>query len=248
MVARTRHGSAASGTRLAVRIHDSAAALAVGIALLKGSKESGWSELNANPDHTIAVFEQVLAELRQLSRTLSNERAARTRPAGIRDSLEGAAKSAGIGLELRVTGDVHWLTEGQAELVRFVGREAIRNVKRHSGANRCRISIDVSSCPFVLTARDWGAGIQGGGPRSGRGIAMLEDLAGELGAVLNVSSQPGLGMQLTLVGPRCVLTRTADQLNRQQVELRSVVADESLGSRKRVAARRPIGRLEQQIT
>lgn len=247
MIARERRGSAATSIRLAVRLHDVSAGLAVGIGLLKAWKESGLSEPKPDPDRTIEVFEHLLAELRLLSRAISEGAPARNRPASVRDSLEREAKTAGVDLELRLTGKEDWLTEGQAELVRLTGREAIRNVKRHSGASRCRITIDRSTCPFVLTARDWGAGIQPEA-RLGGGITLLEDLAGEMGAALKITSQPGLGVELTLTGPRCVLTRGANEPNCQRDGLRSVVADESPGSRKRVAARRPIALSEQQIT
>jgi signal transduction histidine kinase len=247
MVARERRISAASSIRMAVRLHDVSAGLAVGIGLLKGWKESGWSERKPDPHRTIEVFEQVLAELRQLSRAISEGAAVRPRPGSVRESLEREAKAAGVDLELRLTGKEGWLSDGQAELVRLAGREAIRNVKRHSGVSRCRITIDLSTCPFVLRARDWGAGIQREA-RLGGGIALLEDLAGEMGGALKISSQPGLGVELTLTGPRCVLTRGANEPNRQRDGLRSVVADESPGSRKRVAARRPIALSEQQIT
>jgi signal transduction histidine kinase len=128
----------------------------------------------------------------------------------------------------------------------LAAREAIRNVKRHAGVSRCRITLDVSSCPFALVVRDWGAGIQVGMQTTG-GIAFLEDLARGMGAVLTISSQPGLGTKLTLVGPSCVLTRQAQQLGPDKT-VRSVVADESAGSRKRVAAKRPAAAAAQQIT
>jgi len=165
----------------------------------------------------------------------------------LRESFELEAKANGIDLELTLAGKESWLSRAQAELIRLTGREAIRNVKRHAGSKQCRLAIDLTTCPFVMTARDWGAGIQ---PDSqfGGGIALLEALADECGAALRISSQPGLGVELTLTGPRCVLAPDAHRPIRQQSELSSVVADESPGSRKRVAARRPIGPLGQQIT
>lgn len=247
MVARDRPRSAADTAWLAVRLHDVSAGLAVGVGLLKGWKEFAISDQRPDPLGALEVFEQVLAELRQLSRAISERAPVRNRPASVRESLVREAKTAGVDLELRLTGEVGWLSDGQAELIRLAGREAIRNVKRHSAASRCRITIDLSTCPFVLTARDWGAGIQREA-RPGGGIALLEDLAGQMGATLKISSQPGLGVELTLTGQRCVVTRGADQPIGHQDGLRSVVADESLGSRKRVAARRPIAPLEQQIT
>lgn len=245
MGARERRRAAAS-VRLAVQLHDLSGDQAVGIALLKGWKESGWSGAQPEPDRTIEVFEQVLVELRQLSRAVSDRVPLRSMAASVRESLEREAMTAGVDLELRLTGNESWLSGAQAELVRLVGREAIRNVKRHSGVSSCRLTIDLSTCPFVLTARDWGAGIQ---PRSrlGSGIALLDALADEMGSALKISSQPELGVELTLTGPRCVLTG-ADQPIRDQDRSRSVVADESPSSRKRVAPRRPIARLGQQIT
>lgn len=245
MGARERRGVSAS-LRLAVELHDVSGDLAVGIALLKGWRETEGNGKQAEPNRAIDVFEQVLAELRHLLRTVSQE-VARSQPVSLRDSLELEAKTTGIDLELILAGKESLLSRAQAELVRLTGREAIRNVKRHSGSKSCRLAIDFSSCPFVLTARDWGAGIQ---PESrlGAGITLLEALADEMGAALTTSSQPGLGVELTLTGPRCVLGRSADQTTRRHARLRSVVADESAGSRKRVARGRPIAASDKQIT
>src|ERR1700681_2114483 len=116
--------SAAATFRLAARLHDASGDLAVGIALLKGWKESGLGRQQPEPDRTIEVFEQVLAELRQLSRTVS-EGVARSRPAAVRESLELHAKANGIDLELNLTGKESWLSRAQRDLVRLAGREAI---------------------------------------------------------------------------------------------------------------------------
>jgi len=137
MGARERRGSAAS-VRLAVQLHDLSSDLAVGIALLKGWKESGWSGEKPDAYRTIEVFEQVLVELRQLSRAVSDRVPLRSMAASVRESLEREAMTAGVDLELRLTGNESWLSGAQAELVRLVGREAIRNVKRHSGVSSCR--------------------------------------------------------------------------------------------------------------
>ncbi len=247
MVGRANRRLARGTVGLAVRLHDASAGLAVGIGLLKGSTESARRKPQPDSDRAIEAFEEVLAELRQLSRTVSDRHAVTPRAANVRESLTRDAKTAGVELELDVIGREDWLTREQLELVLLAGRESIRNVKRHSGARRCLVIFDVSTCPFVLTVRDWGAGILPG-TRAGSGIALLDDLATEMGAALNISSQPGLGMELTLIGPRCVMTRAALQPTQLGDGLRSVVADESAGSRKRVAARRPSAASGQQIT
>lgn len=243
MIADERANPASAALRLALRVHDASAGLAIGIGLLKGWAETAPSERHRDSQLVIEVFEQVLADLRQMSRAIPDGGVARPRPANVRESLERAASTAGVELELKVIGRSDWLTEGQLELVRLAGREAIRNVKRHSGASHCRITLDVSTCPFVLTARDWGAGTNPGA-LDGGGITLLDALARQEGASIAMSSQPGFGVELVLTGPRCVLSRSDDGPDR----LRSVVADESAGSRKRVAARRPLGASEQQIT
>ncbi len=237
----------ADDVRLAARLQDICAGLAIGIGLLKGWKELMASDSVGEPRQTVEVFEHALGELRRLQRLVSERAVAGHRAPSVRESLDKEAKSVGVDLDLTIAGHEDWLTHGQAELVRLVGREAIRNVKRHSGARHCRITIDLSTCPFVMTVRDWGAGVQSGA-RPWRGLALLESFASDLGASLHFSSQPGFGVALTLSGPRCGLAHVIAQASSAGEPMRSVVAEESVSSRKRVAARRPMSPTQQQIT
>ena len=231
----------------AARLHDASAGLAVGISLLKGSPRFGRTDSPPESDETLEVFEQVLDNLRQLTRAMTN-RAPRTDPRrNLRHSLKRDAQLVGVDLDLEVIGLAGWLTPDQAELLQLAGREAIRNVKRHAGAASCRMIVDLSACPFVLWARDWGAGIKPGS-RAGNGIVSLRALAASMGCELVIGSQPGLGTELVLTGPRCPRTWTPPAgTEAGNPRLRSVVAEESPSSRKRVAARRPFGPPEQQI-
>jgi len=244
MDAPQRSGSAAGTAWLAVRLHEVSAGLAVGIGLMKGWQESRPSTVPQAPGDALDVLEQVLVELKELSRTVAGETLANRRPATLRECLSQEAKSIGVELDLEIAGRESSLSREEAELVRVVCREAIRNVKRHSGTSGCRIRIDLSAKPFVLTARDWGAGI-GTLEQAGDGLALLEALAAEMGAELKVSSQPGLGVQLKLKGP---MPRAVEMARDPSASVRSVVAKESLSSRKRVATRRPFSGFEQQIT
>lgn len=239
-----RTSSAAGTTWLAVRLHDASAGLAIGIGLVKGWQESRPDTVPQAPNEALDVLEQVLTELRQLSRTVSSGAPPSRRSATLRECLQREAESIDVELDLKVAGQESSLSVDEAELVRAAGREAIRNVKRHSGTSRCRIRIDLSARPFVLTARDWGAGIRAR-EHIGAGITLLETLAGEMGAELKVSSQPGLGVELMLTGP----APGAVEMGKDPgAYVRSVVAEESLSSRKRVASRRPFSTFEQQIT
>lgn len=244
MESRERTSAAAGSTWLAVRLHDVSAGLAIGIGLVKGWQEYRPGTAPQAPNDALDVLEQVLTELRQLSRAVSSGAPPRRRSAALRESLQREARSIGVELDLKVAGQESSLSVDEAELVRVAAREAIRNVKRHSGTSRCRITIDLSARPFVLTARDWGAGIRARG-QLGAGISLLETLAGDMGAELNVISQPGLGVELMLKGP---LPGAFEMAKDPGDSVRSVVAKESPSSRRRVASKRPFSTFEQQIT
>lgn len=231
---------------LAAGLHDVCAGLAVGIGLLKDSDGSAGGARAVGV--VIDAFEDALAELRRLSRMVVDRSMPRRHRGDLSDALQLEARSVGIALELDLIGKDDWLAGEQAELIRLVGREAIRNVKRHSGTASCRMTIDASNCPLVLRVRDQGAGMRLDS-REGDGIAVLKELATTMGCELTIESQPGVGTEVILVGRRCPLTGTQrDDRGLRDERLRSVVADESLGSRKRVAAGRPIRPSEEQIT
>jgi signal transduction histidine kinase len=234
-------------SRLAVRIHDVSAGLAVGIGLLKGLKHSAASGGSSDCDGPIEVFEAVLADLRQLAPEPNRTTVMRPRME-LAELLTEEARRIGVAVDLEVRGHDDWLDSDQAELLRHAAREAIRNVKRHSGADRCRMTIDLCSCPFILQVRDWGAGISGQA-RVGNGIEGLRELAWTMGCDLTIRSHPGLGTELVLRGRLCPLNaKSAIGHEASEAPLRSVVAEESLGTRRRVAARRPITASGQQIT
>jgi signal transduction histidine kinase len=231
---------------LAAGLHDVSAGLAIGIGLLKASDETAGGARALGV--VIAAFEESLAELRRLSHRIGDRSTSKRRRTDLRDSLRREARMAGIALELELIGDDGWLAADQDELILMTAREAIRNVKRHAGSASCHITVDLSDCPFVLRARDWGAGIVPGA-QTGDGIETLRELAVAMGCELSVRSQPGLGTELTLVGRYCPRARQKPtELKGGDLGLRSVGAEESLSSRRRVAARRPFGDSGQQIT
>ena len=227
---------------LAARLHDVAAGLAVGVGLLKGMGGATSTECRAG----IEVLESVLADVKQLSQAPRGADI-RSRGVDLAGGLREEANRLGVACELELVGDDGWLGAEERELVRLVGREALRTVKRHSGSAKCGITIDLSDCPFVLRARDPGAGIAGDAQEAD-GFTTLRALATALGCEFAFGSQPGLGTVLVVAGRRC--PRTLNNAANGQVEylrLRSGVAEESLGSRRRVAAQRPIPGSRQQI-
>ena len=196
---------------MAVRLHDATSGLAVGIGLFKGLFEPGGPDRTQDAERVLAILNDVLMRLRQLSGDfVSSDKHSAYRP-DLRASLAREAKHVAVSLEFEVIGNAGRLPPNQAELIDLVSREALRNVRRHSGATACRINLDVSGCPFVLRARDWGAGLKAGS-RATNGLALIQRLAAEMGCDLSISSQPGLGTELVLTGPPC-----ATQLARSEV-------------------------------
>jgi signal transduction histidine kinase len=125
--------------------------------------------------------------------------------AALRDLLSPLA-AAGLETSLEVedeacTGSPH------NGLIYRTAREALRNVAEHAGATSVRVTL---SCPAPENVRlqitDDGAGFSPE-QRAGRadeghvGLRLLEDLAGQSGAVLRVESAPGAGTTVILETP-----------------------------------------------
>ena len=193
----------AGQAELAVQIHDASTGLALGIGRFKGLTESSRADHSPDVDRVLAVLQDSLARLRQLSGGLTGTEKPPARRRDLKDSLTQEAKRLGVRLELDLVGDPGWLPPNQSELVELMSREALRNVRRHSGSDTCRMAIDLSTCPFTALVRDWGAGLAAR-PRANSGIALLWRLAVQAGCELSVGSRPGLGTDLLLVGPMCV--------------------------------------------
>ena len=187
---------------LVARLHDATAALALGLGFLK-SDQSHPGRQRSGLD-SLELISHALANLKQRQAGLT-----RTQPAPRRldliAMLRQQADRLRLKLDLRVSGSTDWLPPTVVELLLFASREALLNVRRHSGTRACRIELDFASCPFTFRARDWGAGLRAGSG-AGHGLSLLRDLADPLGCRVVVASQPGLGTELVVFGNRCALS------------------------------------------
>lgn len=188
-----------------VRLHDVATGLAIGIGLLKGAPTHLGADTVSGSLEALALFEDSLAQLRALTAATAGGNAwQRSRPQ-IAESIRREASRLRVRMELELRGKEEWLAPNLADLILLVSREGLRNVRRHSGVSTGTITIDLASCPFSVRIRDWGAGLPEGA-RLG-GIELLERLAADVGCELGVTSQPGLGTDIVLVGPLCARDR-----------------------------------------
>ena len=209
---RRQHGRLGiSAAELAVRLHDAAAGLAVGIGLLKIDAEVPSIDRLRQTDQALAILVEVQANLKHLSRAFLDIAPQANPPADLEHGLKREAKRLGVRLEIEVAGETKWLPASHAELVWLVSREGLRNVRRHSGSAACRIQLHLRTCPFVLRIRDWGGGVRPGAQR-GEGVSLLREMAATMGCDLRIGSQPGLGTELVLVGPPCASERESRAL------------------------------------
>jgi signal transduction histidine kinase len=175
---------ALSPAELATRLHDAAAGLAVAIAMTRCAA-AGTDEAGDQP--VLMVMESALADLRDLMADVAIGVLGRTAAAPVVDSVRREASVLGIQLTLRLLGREEALSSDSARLLRLAGREALRNVRRHSKVDRCQISLEIRGGAYEFKATDSGEG-SGVGP--GAGVRLLEALAREVGADLCFRSDP----------------------------------------------------------
>jgi two-component system sensor histidine kinase DegS len=113
----------------------------------------------------------------------------------------------GIAVEMKVLGSVRRFSP-ETELVVFrIAQEALRNVWKHSGAARARVTLKFGDGRAVLTVEDEGKGFEL--PErmddltvAGKlGLAGMQERAQLVGGKLSLQSQPGKGTTLTLEVP-----------------------------------------------
>ena len=186
--------------RIARELHDSVASdLAGAIALFK-------HHLEKSGDTTLEPIEQileaVLASCREMLRTLRPDtRLGQRRLVDeLRRTAEEFGSLYGIRVELWTSGAEEDLSTGQREVVFHIVREALTNVRRHSGAQICRVRLGFAARPFVVEVADEGGGIPEG-TAGGYGIVGMRERAAGIGGRLEVVSTSGHGTTIYLFGP-----------------------------------------------
>lgn len=191
-------------TRIARELHDGLASdLSTVVALFKYYFESARAtpEGETTLRNLFATLEQLLENTRT---TLRDMRPLRLGPDGLvaqlRRTAEELGRSYGIRVELWTSGREEELSQGQREVVFHIVREALINVRRHSGATVCRVRLGFAAIPFLIEVTDEGKGFHG--PISGGyGLVGMRERAAGIGGRLEVVSTPGRGTTVFLFGP-----------------------------------------------
>jgi two-component system sensor histidine kinase DegS len=107
--------------------------------------------------------------------------------------------------DLAQLGDESLGIERKLAVFRIV-QEALRNVRRHSGASRVLIRGEQRESQIELVVEDDGSGFNVLGvtsdyPRRGMGLAGMRERAKAIGGEVGIDSQPGQGTRITLTVP-----------------------------------------------
>jgi signal transduction histidine kinase len=193
--------------RMARELHDTVATdLAGAISLFKVYVEGHPGSAKKGPvDGTLLnVLEIMERMLKQVRETLSDLRPRPIGPEGlvgdIRHQAEDFARLYSIRVEISVNGTEDMLSAQQREVVYQVVREALTNVRRHSGSAICRVRMAFAARPFLIEVADEGSGLKSK-RSSGYGLVGMRERAVGIGGRLEVVSTEGRGTTVFLFGP-----------------------------------------------
>ena len=193
--------------RMARELHDSVATdLAGAISLFKVYIEGHPGSAKRGPaDGTLMNVLEILERmLKQVRETLAE---LRPRPIGreglvedIRHQAEDFARLYSIRVEVSTNGTEDMISVQQREVVYQVVREALTNVRRHSGSSICRVRMAFAARPFLIEVADEGSGLASARP-GGYGLVGMRERSAGIGGRLEVVSTEGRGTTVFLFGP-----------------------------------------------
>jgi signal transduction histidine kinase len=189
-------------SRIARELHDGIATeLAGAISLFKVYLE----QPDHQPDETLSnVLEILERSLKHVRESLAELRPAAIGPGGlvgdVRRQSGEFARLYGIRVELSSHGTEELLSAQQREVVAQVVREALTNVRRHSGSTICRVKMAFAARPFMIEVSDEGRGFTAD-IVGGYGLMGMRERAAGIGGRLEVVSTEGRGTTVFLFGP-----------------------------------------------
>jgi signal transduction histidine kinase len=188
--------------RMARELHDGVATdLAGAISLFKVYMESRKGQPDENLKNVFEILERLLKQVRE---ALADLRPAPISPDGLVGDLRRQAdefsRLYGIRVELSSNGTEDMISPQQREVVVHVVREALTNVRKHSGSSICRVKMAFAARPFLIEVSDEGRGIASKGG-AGYGLMGMRERAAGIGGRLEVVSTQGRGTTVFLFGP-----------------------------------------------
>ena len=120
----------------------------------------------------------------------------------LRAIVENTAAGTALQTEFQIVGEPHDLSPAVEENLLHIGQEALTNVLKHAHATRFNARISFDSDAVSLELRDNGDGFDVDGVNGGGiGLIGMRERADQIGAMVNVISEPGKGTKITAVSP-----------------------------------------------
>jgi signal transduction histidine kinase len=192
---------------MARELHDGVATdLAGAISLFKAYLEGhpGSAKRGQADGSLLNVLEILERMLKHVRETLAELRPRPIGPEGlvgdIRRQAEEFARLYSIRVEISTNGTEDMLNPQHREVVYQVVREALTNVRRHSGSSICRVRMGFAARPFLIEIADEGQGFGLTRP-SGYGLVGMRERSAGIGGRLEVVSTEGRGTTVFLFGP-----------------------------------------------
>ena len=198
----TESAVARERARISRELHDGLATeLAGAISLFKVYLETHRDHEDETLNNVFDILERMLKQVRETLAEL------RPRPLGadglvgeLRSQAEEFARVYAIRVELSSHGSEDMLSGQQREVVYQVVREALTNVRKHSGSAICRVRMHFGARPFLVEVADEGRGL-GNSHGTGYGLVGMRERAAGIGGRLEVVSTEGKGTTVFLFGP-----------------------------------------------
>ncbi|WJJ95673.1 sensor histidine kinase [Algibacter luteus] len=144
-----------------------------------------------------------LKEVRSLSRTLNNDVILNIGfEKSITNELDRLKKMKFTSAELRIIGDKVEFNDRKHEIIIFrILQEFLSNSVKYSEAKNIGITLDYKPEKIIITATDDGKGFDINEIEQGSGLINMKSRAQLIKAILDISSKPGNGVNLTLDYP-----------------------------------------------
>jgi two-component system sensor histidine kinase UhpB len=147
-----------------------------------------------------ATTRSALDELRRLLYELRDEPTMETGfTEAIRERLEQLATVSGIEADLVIHTWPDELPSHQAWHLSRIASEALANVRRHSGATRVTVTLQVVGSSLAITITDNGRGL--GSPESGFGLRGMRERAHLLDGRITLNTPPAGGTRVRCIVP-----------------------------------------------
>ena len=195
-------------TRMARDIHDTLAQGFTGVIIQMEAAEEAL--LEEDPEHAVGhvrrARELARDSLGEARRSVHALRPQALERAAFADALRAIVKNTAAGTalhtEFQIIGKPHDLSPAVEENLLHIGQEALTNTLKHAHASNFSARISFDSDAVHLELRDNGDGFDVDGINGGGiGLIGMKERADQIGATVNVVSEPGNGTKITAVSP-----------------------------------------------